>query len=265
MTTHETAFTAALPPLAGICVLVVEDMPDELRLLARLLVEAGARVLTAVEGTEALRLARLMRPDLVLLDVQLPPPDGFSVCRSLRAQAESAQIPVLFISGSADLQTKLQGFAAGGRDFMTKPFTAEELVARVALHADLGRRLTALEAPLGAPRWLSLVLQRLQASLGQPPGLEQLAQEVGSSAHRLQEAFRLHLQTTPAAWVREARLREAARQLRDGSVPVAELGAALGYANPANFATAFRERFGVSPRQYRQNPDTAPASDGPRP
>lgn len=67
--------TPALP-LASLCVLVVEDMPDELRMLARFLGDAGARVLMAVQGDEALRLAKLMRPDVVLLDVRLPPPDG---------------------------------------------------------------------------------------------------------------------------------------------------------------------------------------------
>ena len=239
-------------PLEGLCVLVVEDMPDELRLLARCLVEAGARVLMAVEGVEALRLAKLMRPDVVVLDVQLPPPDGFAVCRALGQQPESSGIPVLLTSGLTEVQAKLTGFAAGARDFLTKPFTEAELVARVALHADLGRRLRANQPDAGTPRWLDTVLQRLQSTLADPPTLETLAQDAGTTPHRLQEAFRTHLQTTPAAFVREARLREAARQLRDSATTIAEVGAALGYPSPANFATAFRERFGVSPRQHRQ-------------
>lgn len=246
--------TPALP-LASLCVLVVEDMPDELRMLARFLGDAGARVLMAVQGDEALRLAKLMRPDVVLLDVRLPPPDGFAVCRALLAQPESADLPVLFISGLLDMPAKLMGFAAGGRDFITKPFTEAELVARVALHAALGRRLRLGQPNAGMPRWLSGALQRLQTSLHCPPELEALAHEVGSTVHQLQEAFRFYLQTTPTAFVREARMKEAARQLREAATPVAEVGAALGYANPANFATAFRERFGVSPRQYRQGPD----------
>lgn len=238
--------------LTNVCVMVVDDMPDELRMLARFLGDVGARVVTAVDGTEALRLAPLIRPDLVVLDVNLPPPDGLAVCRALHGLVETPDLPVIFVSGLLDISTRLQGFAAGGRDFMTKPFTAEELVARVLMHSNLGRRLRARLPDPGLPRWLSSALQRLQTSLGAPPELEALALEVGTTVHRLHEGFRIHLQTTPAAFVREARLRQAAQQLRDTAVPVAEIGAALGYPNPANFATAFRERFGAAPNQYRQ-------------
>lgn len=245
-------------PLSGYCVLVVEDMPDELRMLAHSFVDAGAQVLMAVEGFEALRLAKLMRPDAVVLDVRLPPPDGFKVCRALHEQAESADIPVLLISGMVDVQSKLDGFAAGARDFLTKPFSSAELVARVALHADLGRRLRLKQPESGAPRWFTTLLQRLQAALADPPALETLAQELGTTTHRLHEAFRTHLHTTPAAFIRVARLNEAARQLRDSATPVAEVGTALGYLNAANFATAFKEQFGMSPRQYRQQPAALP-------
>ncbi len=258
--------TQATPdlPLGGLCVLIVEDMPDELRLLARILLDAGARVLMAVEGFEALRLATFMRPDVVVLDVQLPPPNGIAVCAELRARAGSCNIPVLLTSGSLDVQTRLDGFAAGARDFITKPFTAAELVARVALHADLGRQLLRHHIDSGTPRWLTTVLQRLQTSLADPPASETLAKEAGTTTHRLHDAFRTHLNTTPAAFVREARLKEAARQLRESATTVAEVGVALGYTSPANFATAFRERFGVSPRQYRQGLDArAPASEAP--
>lgn len=245
------ATEASTPPLAKLCVLIVEDMPDELRMLARVLGQAGARVLMAVQGGEALRLAQLMRPDVVLLDVQLPPPNGFAVCRALQAHPETFNIPVLFVSSMQGEQAKLEGFAAGGRDFMTKPVTGAELVARIDLHAKLGRRLSVSQQDGGTPRWLTLVLQRLQSSLAAPPDLETLAQDASTTVHRLKEAFRHQLNTTPAAFVREARLKEAAWQMNETSKSVAEVGAALGYSSPANFATAFRERFGTSPLQYR--------------
>ena len=255
---HGLPVKATKPPLEGLCVLVVEDMPDELRLLGRFLVEAGARVLMAVEGMEALRLAKLMRPDAVVLDVRLPPPNGIAVCRALGEQLESSDIPVLLVSGLTGVQTKLDGFAAGARDFIMKPFTGAELVARVAMHANLGQRLRLNQPDPGTPRWFTNVLQRLQSNLAEPPALETLAQETGTTMHRLHEAFRIHLNTTPSAFLREVRLKEAARQLRDGSLSVATLGAMLGYPNPANFATAFRERFGMAPRDYRKSPAIQP-------
>jgi DNA-binding response OmpR family regulator len=257
------AMEALPPPLANLCVLVAEGIPDELRYLARILENVGARVMTAEKGGEALRLAQLIRPDVVLLDVQRLQPNGFTVCRALQQHPETSHIPVLFVSGMLDEQPMLEGFASGGRDFITKPFTAAELVARVALHADLGRRLNAAQREAGTPRWLTVVLQRLQASLAQPPDLELLAKEAGTTVHRLKEAFRLQLRTTPAAFVRETRLIEAAWQMNETSKSVAEVGAALGYSSPANFATAFRERFGTSPLQYRLGRTTAAQSVAP--
>lgn len=249
--TYSTATEALPPPLATLCILIVEDMPDEIQLLARFLGDAGARVLMAVQGSEALRLAQLMRPDVVLLDIQLPPPNGFAVCRELQKHPETTNIPVLFVSGLQEEQVMLDSFVAGGRDFISKPFTEAGLVARVALHADLGRRLNAVQKDTGTPRWLTIVLQRLQASLAEPPELEELADEAGTTVHRLKEAFRTLLHTTPAAFVREARLKEAAWQMNETSKSVAEVGESLGYSSPANFATAFKDRFGISPLQYR--------------
>ena len=249
--TKPTATEAMPPPLASLCILIVEDTPDEHRLLPRYLGDAGARVLMAVQGSEALRLAQLMRPDVVLLDVQLPPPNGFAICRELQKHPETFNIPVLFISGVVEEQAMLDCFASGGRDFIAKPFTEAALIARVGLHADLGRRLNTVQKDTGTPRWLTIVLQRLQSSLAEPPELEELALEAGTTVHRLKEAFRTLLRTTPAAFIREARLKEAAWQMNESSKSVAEVGESLGYSSPANFATAFKERFGIPPLQYR--------------
>jgi transcriptional regulator GlxA family with amidase domain len=181
----------------------------------------------------------------------------------LQDHPDTSNIPVLFVSGMVEEQARLDGFAAGGRDFIPKPFTAAELIARVLLHANLGRRLNASRTDVGAPRWLTVVAQRLQESLCEPPDLERLAKEAGTTVHRLKEAFRLQLHTTPAAFVRENRLKEAAWQMNETSKSVAEVGAALGYSSPANFATAFRERYGISPLQYRLGRHTPDTSRGP--
>lgn len=247
--------TAAIKtlPLANLCVLIVEELPDELHMLTQYLGKAGARILTAASGNEALELAPLMHPDAVVMDVRLPAPDGFAVCQALLALPGCACTPIVFISGMTDLATKLAGFAAGGRDYLTKPFAADELVARVALHARLAQQLR-LNAPnVGVPRWLTHCAQHLTANLNEPPSLAQLAQEAGCTVHRLQEAFKAKLHATPTAYVREARLKEAACQLRNTGKPIAAIGAHLGYPNPANFATAFKERFGTTPRAFRAN------------
>ncbi len=256
---------AAAPPEAaprlpgGVSVLLVDDHPEELRLLGELLHRLGARVLLATDGEEALRLAAELRPSLILLDVALPPTSGFTVCATLKQNPATAGIPVLFLSGHTEPNTKLRGFAAGGQDYITKPFSEAEVLARVALHIDLARRLKAADAdaprPGDAPAWLTAAVAILQANLAATPKLAALAHRVGANPRRLNEAFRTHLGQTVFGYLREARLKEAHRLLCDTALPISEVGYRVGYPLAANFATAFRERYGVSPRQLRREPD----------
>lgn len=260
LTTPGPAGASALPTLPpDVSVLIVDDLPGELRLLSHFLSDAGARVMVAIDGTQALRLAHQMQPDLVLLDVLLPPPDGFEVCRQLRADPRTAGIPVIFISGLVDVEAKLRGFAAGGQDFITKPFSAAEVLARVALHVDLGRRLGGQQRLGSAPSWLVQAVAWIQEHLAAPLTLDELAPHVGVLPRKLNEAFHHHLGTSCAAFVRETRLQEAARLLSDPQREVHDIGQAVGYPNAANFSTAFKDRFGVSPRQYRQSRLASPS------
>lgn len=242
---------------AGISVLLVDDHPNELRLLGEFLRRAGARVLLATEGLDGLRLARELRPSVILLDISLPPTNGIDVCVQLKADPRTEAIPVLFLSCHTEPATKLRGFAAGGQDYITKPFVEAEVLARVALHTDLARRLAgpdqALPRPGDAPLWLSDAVALLQAHLADTPKLTTLAHRVGTNPRRLNEAFRAHLGHTVFHFLREARLKEARRLLVETLLPVQQIAARVGYPQAANFATAFRERFGVSPRQLRRD------------
>jgi DNA-binding response OmpR family regulator len=109
-------------------VLVVDDAPDIVRLVRDYLEHAGFAVLTATNGPDALRVARSQRPDLVVLDLGLPGRDGLDVTRDLRR--ESA-VPIVMLTARADESDKLVGLELGADDYLTKPFSAKELVARV--------------------------------------------------------------------------------------------------------------------------------------
>ena len=108
--------------------LVVEDEPNILELLSMSLRFAGFDVTTASTGPDALNRARESRPDLVLLDVMLPGMDGFEVARGLR---RDGQVPVVFLTAKDATEDKVQGLTIGGDDYITKPFSLEEVVARV--------------------------------------------------------------------------------------------------------------------------------------
>ena len=126
-------------------ILVVDDTPANLKLLTELLTAHGYRVRPAATGALAVRSAAAKHPDLVLLDIRLPDLDGFEVCRRLKAGRPGVDIPIIFISALHDTTEKLQGFAAGGVDYITKPFAAEEVLARVRTHLELWRLQQRLE------------------------------------------------------------------------------------------------------------------------
>ena len=121
-------------PMGGAEVLVVEDDLASMRLMTELLTESGYRVRQASDGALALRSARARPPALVLLDIQLPGMDGFQVCRLLKADANTADVPVIFLSGLHEDHEKGKAFQAGGVDYMTKPIRKEELLARTGTH-----------------------------------------------------------------------------------------------------------------------------------
>ena len=117
------------PAVSEARLLVVDDEPNIRDLLASSLRFAGYDVLSAGDGTEALRLATTEKPDLVILDVMLPDMDGFTVTRKLRASG--IDMPILFLTAKDDMRDKVEGLQAGGDDYVTKPFGLEEVVARI--------------------------------------------------------------------------------------------------------------------------------------
>ncbi|HKW83097.1 MAG TPA: response regulator, partial [Burkholderiaceae bacterium] len=129
----------ALERHAADVVLIVDDVPDNLAVLHDALDEAGYTVLVATHGEAALQRASQAQPDIVLLDAMMPGMDGFEVARRLKAQAETAHIPVVFMTGLTDTEHVVAAFQAGGVDYVTKPIRPREVIARIAAHM-LGAR-----------------------------------------------------------------------------------------------------------------------------
>ena len=127
-------------------ILAVDDAPANLKALVGMLTPHGYRVRPVTSGEAALRVARMQPPDLILLDVSMPGMDGYAVCRALKADPDLAAIPVIFLSAHSEPLDKVQALDCGGVDYITKPFTLEEVRARVALHLRLRRQQAELQA-----------------------------------------------------------------------------------------------------------------------
>jgi signal transduction histidine kinase len=180
-------------------VLIVDDTPGSLNLLNDLLSGAGYVVRAAQDARMALRSARSRPPELILLDIRMPGMDGYELCRLLKADRGTRDVPVIFLSALHDTVDMVMGFSLGAVDYIAKPFQPDEVLARVKTHVELHQLQTRLEERVDERT------EQLRRSEG----------ELRASQARLQELTRF-LQT-----VREDERTSIARELHD------ELGQAL--------------------------------------
>jgi len=136
-------------------VLVVEDDSDIAELVARYLEKAGYTTARVSSGRDALDAVRAKAPDLIVLDVMLPHIDGLEVCRLLRANDHTASIPIIMLTARADESERIVGLEMGADDYLAKPFSPNELVARVRA---LLRRAQRVDAPSGRPLSLGAII-----------------------------------------------------------------------------------------------------------
>ncbi|MCJ7813019.1 response regulator [bacterium] len=118
-------------------ILTVDDTPANIRLLTHYLQKQGYRVITAEDGFEGFKAAVQYHPDLVLLDIMMPGTDGYEVCELLKAEEETKDIPVVFLTAKADVEDKIKGFELGAVDYITKPFNLVEIATRVETQLNL--------------------------------------------------------------------------------------------------------------------------------
>lgn len=129
--------------ISGAKVLVVDDNPANIDILLELLSDYDVRA--ALDGSSALEAVKEELPDLILLDITMPGMDGFEVCRRLKSVSRTKDIPVIFLSASNDDASILKGFEIGGVDYITKPYRAKEVLARVRTHLQLYTAIRQLE------------------------------------------------------------------------------------------------------------------------
>jgi CheY-like chemotaxis protein/two-component sensor histidine kinase len=156
-------------------ILVVDDVPANLKLLDDILNPEGYKIRLAPGGVRALRAADNDKPDLILLDIMMPDMDGFEVCRQLKEHPDLKDIPVIFISALNDTANIVKALKAGGVDYINKPFQAEEVLARVHTHLKLRRQSCELQELIAAKdKFFTIIAHDLRGPLISFMGLTQI-------------------------------------------------------------------------------------------
>lgn len=162
-------------------VLVVDDTPDTLGFLTDTLDQAGFTVLIATDGASALELVEQITPDLVLMDAVMPGLNGFETCRRLKRERLLANLPVIFMTGLSETEHVLEGLAAGGVDYVTKPIVVDELLARIRVHLANARAACGTHAALDAAGRFLIATDRNGVLLWCTPKARCLLAELGTS------------------------------------------------------------------------------------
>jgi DNA-binding NarL/FixJ family response regulator len=168
-------------------VLVVDDTPETLGFLTDTLDHAGYTVLIATDGESALKLVDQITPDLILMDAMMPGMDGFETCRRLKSKKMLSYLPVIFMTGLSQTEHVVEGLAAGGVDYVTKPIVIDELIARIRVHLANARIAHGSRAAIDATGRFLLATDRKGKFLWCTPKAKQLLAEL-FPAHSDQQA-----------------------------------------------------------------------------
>jgi signal transduction histidine kinase len=166
-------------------ILVVDDTPDNLRLLSVMLTGEGYEVRKALNGKMALTACQKVLPDLILLDINMPGMDGYEVCKILKADEKTCEIPIIFISALDDVLDKVKAFDVGGVDYITKPFQGAEVISRIKNQLHLRFLQTQLEQKNLSLQNTLDELKNAQMKLIQNEKMVALGQLVAGIAHEL--------------------------------------------------------------------------------
>jgi DNA-binding response OmpR family regulator len=129
-------------------ILIIDDIPSNIRLMASILEENGYSVSYAQSGPDAIELCKKVNFDLILLDIMMPGMDGFEVCQILKSIESYELVPIIFLTARTDHESTIRGFELGGVDYVTKPFHEKELLVRIRTHLDLKHTRDVLESEL---------------------------------------------------------------------------------------------------------------------
>jgi signal transduction histidine kinase/DNA-binding response OmpR family regulator len=247
-------------------VLIVEDNND-MRHFIYETIEEHYQVIEAADGKEGYNKASAEIPDIIISDIMMPVMDGFKMTDKLKKHEYTSHIPVILLTAKAGQQHKVEGLEAGADDYLTKPFDAKELLARMEnlLHQrKLLRKKFAGEVMLkpseiavnsADEKFLANVMQTIEKNMGEEDfGVEELAREVTMSRGQLHRKLIALTNQPPSEVLRNTRLLRAKELLQKKYATPSEVAYKVGFKSHSYFSKCFKEEFGVSPGEAFQYP-----------
>lgn len=254
---------AAIPAGKRPTALVVDDSADMVEFIKDGLTPEF-HVITAPNGAEALKLLESLKPAIILTDLMMPEMDGIELCRRLKANSETASIPVIILTAKHDMQAKVEGLTIGADDYITKPFNIDLLLLRMRRLVELtakGVSRTTIDPEPGEikitpldERLIEKAVKYVVANIKRPElSVEELSSHLGMSRVHLYKKMKAITGKTPIEFIRLIRLKRAAQMLRESQMNVSEIAYQLGFNSPKYFSKYFKDEFGVLPSVYQSN------------
>lgn len=246
-----------IPKVGAPRMLVIEDN-DDLRSYIAEMFEDNYEVATAENGKEGVKLFAEFKPDLVVTDIMMPELDGFGVIEHIRNSETNQLTPIVILSARSELEDRIHGFEIGVNAYIAKPFSSDELLARVDNLLDLkSKRDDALEeygddvSEDPESELIQTLVAFVKDNISQSDiTAEDLAGQIHQSRSNLYRYLKVSTGFTPAEFVRELRLTEADRILQtDKNIRISELGRMVGFSNSSYFSRLYKKRFGKSPKE----------------
>jgi YesN/AraC family two-component response regulator len=221
-------------------------------------------VLTAMNGEQGFAMAITHVPDVIISDVMMPGINGLEFATKIKENEKTSHIPVILLTAKADNESKMEALNKRVDDYLSKPFSMEELRLRIANLIDQRKKMAAklraefsdlrsvkISEPSMEEKFMMKVHAVIESNLGNPHfGVEMLADEMSLSRAQLFRKLKALVNTSPRDLINDIRLKRAAELILAKADNVAQIGYSVGFSEQSYFAKRFRKKYGVSPTEY---------------
>ena len=242
--------------------LVVDDNEDLVAFMKDSL-SLYFRIQSASNGREAWQKIPELMPDIIVSDVMMPEMDGNELCRWVKTDKRTSDIPMILLTARQAVEDKVEGLTIGADDYVTKPFNVEILILRMRKLIDLSKKRKAKSLIDPEPSEIAITsldeklvenaIKYVEANIGRCDlSVEELSRGLGMSRVHLYKKLLQITGKTPIEFIRVIRLKRAAQMLRESQQNVSEIAYQLGFNNPKYFSKYFKDEFGVLPSVYQE-------------